>query len=207
MNFIAQVEEKLRDLGSEARKKHPGVKEASERAILTLRSLQSQYVSAVRASSSTSSKPHPTTSLFRSQDVLRPFLLACNYPDASAKLLTIGLNAIQLLIDGDSICPPDSVHIVRVLAIQANCCCQDVTKQGSGGSDGSNSSPAKGGVMSVMTGGMSTASSTSGRNQKERDAISLKVLETLEKVIRSPSLELTEEVLSQAFSVGFVIIA
>jgi hypothetical protein len=39
MNFVNQLEEYLRDLGAEARKKHPGVKEASERAILKLRTL------------------------------------------------------------------------------------------------------------------------------------------------------------------------
>ena len=30
MNFVAQLEDYLRDLGAEARKKHPGVKEASD---------------------------------------------------------------------------------------------------------------------------------------------------------------------------------
>jgi hypothetical protein len=51
MNFVAHVEDLLRDLGAEAQKKHPGVKEASERDLLTLRSLQTQYVSARRGNS------------------------------------------------------------------------------------------------------------------------------------------------------------
>jgi hypothetical protein len=118
MNFVARVEDLLRDLGAEAWKKHPDVKEASERALLTLRSLQTQYVSAVR--SHPSLKHHPSTKLFRSQDVFQPFLLACNYPDANAKLLAIGLNAIQLLINGDAVILEDSVHIARVLVIQAS---------------------------------------------------------------------------------------
>jgi len=46
--------------------------------------------------------------------------LACNYPDANAKLLVIGLNAIQLLINGDAVILEDSVHIARVLVIQAS---------------------------------------------------------------------------------------
>lgn len=123
MNFVAQVEEQLRDLGAEARRKHPGVKEASERAILTLRTLQNLYVVAVRrATTSSPSLPkhhsHPTTTLFRSQDILRPFLLAANYPDASFKLITLALNAMQLLVGGDAVFPEDSRNVVRVLGIR-----------------------------------------------------------------------------------------
>eukprot|EP00578_Thalassiosira_sp_NH16_P003255 CAMPEP_0181135440 /NCGR_PEP_ID=MMETSP1071-20121207/32631_1 /TAXON_ID=35127 /ORGANISM="Thalassiosira sp., Strain NH16" /LENGTH=55 /DNA_ID=CAMNT_0023222043 /DNA_START=91 /DNA_END=254 /DNA_ORIENTATION=- len=55
MNFVAQIEDHLRDLGAEARKNHPGVKEASERAIIHLRSLQTQYVAAVRRAGASSS--------------------------------------------------------------------------------------------------------------------------------------------------------
>jgi hypothetical protein len=35
-------------------------------------------------------------------------------------LLAIGLNAIQLLINGDAVILEDSVHIARVLVIQAS---------------------------------------------------------------------------------------
>lgn len=123
MNFVARVEENLRDLGTEARRKHPGVKEASERAILTLRSCQSKYVAAVRRATSDATQVHPTTALFRSQDVLRPFLLAANYPDASARILSIALGGIELLLEGDAICEGDEKNIVRVLGIQAGMCC------------------------------------------------------------------------------------
>lgn len=176
MNFVAQVEDHLRDLGAEARKNYPGksdcccflnfaqllclflsappselhytgVKEASERAIIHLRSLQTQYVAAVRragASTTTnttasqqqqqttpSSTPtpygssaslpprHPTTALFQSQDVLRPFLLAANHPDASHDLLVIALESIQHLLRGDAVCPDDGIQISRVLVIQS----------------------------------------------------------------------------------------
>lgn len=123
MNFVARVEENLRDLGTEARRKHPGVKEASERAILTLRSCQTKYVAAVRRATSDATQVHPTTALFRSQDVLRPFLLAANYPDASARILSIALGGIELLLEGDAICEGDEKNIVRVLGIQAGICC------------------------------------------------------------------------------------
>lgn len=190
------------------------MKEASERAILTLRSLQSRYVSAVRASTSSkngsSTVPHPTTALFRSQDVLRPFLLACNYPDANSSLLLIGLNAIQLLISGDAVCPEDSVHIARVLGIQAACSCRNFQ------SEGYSSQPSRGagGVMASIIGAASSiptgyySSSGSGhRSAKDNEAISLKVLQTLTIMVASKELELSEEVLSQAVTVCLTLIS
>lgn len=194
---------------------YTGVKEASERAILTLRSLQSQYVSAVRAATSSkkgsSTAPHPTTALFRSQDVLRPFLLACNYPDASSALLLIGLNAIQLLINGDAVCPEDSVHIARVLGIQAACCCRNFQNEGST----SQQSRGSGGVMasligaaSSLPGGYYSSSSGSGhRTPKDDEAIGLKVLQTLTIMTSSNQLELGQEVLHQAISACLTLIS
>jgi len=195
MNFIAHVEEHLRDLGSEARKKHPGVKEASERAILTLRSLQSRYVSAVRSSASGSiggmaAVPHPDTSLFRSQDVLRPFLLACNYPDANVKLLNIGLDAIQLLLSGDAVCPEDSIHIVRVLVIQASVC--------SSFELGSSSS------IMVHSHHSMSGSSKSARKETENEALCIKILQTLTIIAASRELHFGEEVLSQTLTVCLI---
>eukprot|EP00533_Pseudo-nitzschia_delicatissima_P004970 CAMPEP_0116089272 /NCGR_PEP_ID=MMETSP0327-20121206/6338_1 /TAXON_ID=44447 /ORGANISM="Pseudo-nitzschia delicatissima, Strain B596" /LENGTH=1744 /DNA_ID=CAMNT_0003580455 /DNA_START=287 /DNA_END=5521 /DNA_ORIENTATION=- len=118
MNFVTQLEDYLRDLGAEARKNHPGVKEASERAIMKLRSLQNDYASAVRKASSTNSK-HPDTRLFRSSDLLHPFLLATNYPNASPKLLDTSFKAFKLLLEADAICPGDGTNMVRVWMIQA----------------------------------------------------------------------------------------
>jgi len=118
MNFVSQLEDYLRDLGAEARKKHPGVKEASERAILKLRTLQNQYVSAVRKASKSGEK-HPDTRLFRSSDLLHPFLLAANYPNASPKLLDTSFKAMKTLLEADAICPGDGLNMVRVWMIQA----------------------------------------------------------------------------------------
>ena len=204
---------------TECRVQFAGVKEASERAILTLRSLQSQYVSAVRASTSSKSGsnavPHPTTALFRSQDVLRPFLLACNYPDASSSLLLIGLNAIQLLISGDAVCPEDSVHIARVLGIQAACCCRysqndnGPSNQSRGGAGGVVAS-LFGAASSIPGGGYYSSSGFSGsghRSIKDDEAISLKVLQTLTIMIASKELELSDEVLGQAVSVCLTLIS
>ena len=96
-----------------------GVKEASERAILRLRTLQNAYASAVRKAASSGGE-HPTTSLFQSQDLLHPFLLAANYPNASTKLLEISFKAMRLLMESNAVCPGDGIHMVRVWTIQAH---------------------------------------------------------------------------------------
>ena len=95
-----------------------GVKEASERAILKLRTLQNAYVSAVRKASSTGTG-HPDTRLFRSSDLLHPFLLAANYPNASPKLLDTSFRAMKTLMEANAICPGDGRNMVRVWTIQA----------------------------------------------------------------------------------------
>jgi len=99
-----------------------GVKEASERATLQLRTLQNKYVAAVRQASSDNSIKHPTTAMFQSEDILRPFLWAANYPDINHTILSIVLNAIQLLIDGDAISSGDIIHVLRILSIHAHGC-------------------------------------------------------------------------------------
>ena len=134
MNFVRDLEECLRDLAAASRSRHPGVKEASERAVLKLRTLQAGYVAQVRqcakASSSSNStsedatynqqqQQHPTTAIFRSSDLLHPFLLAANYPNADFKLLEISFRAMRLLMEADAIVPSDGLHMVRVYQIQA----------------------------------------------------------------------------------------
>ena len=61
--------------------------------------------------------------MFQSQEILRPFLLAANYPDVNYSLLNLVFNAFVILLQGDAICNEDGVYVVRVLSIQANVCC------------------------------------------------------------------------------------
>ena len=141
MNFVSQVEEYLRDLGSQTRhsiqSRHSSsstgnqlggylaiLKEASERGLLTLRSLQNSYVAQIRKSSQngfdSNIEQQPTTQLFQSEDLLRPFLLACNYAEAPENLIQISLGAIQLLLGAQAVIQADVVQIIRVLSIQAS---------------------------------------------------------------------------------------
>ena len=94
------------------------MKEASERAILKLRTLQNEYVSAVRKASNSNEK-HPDTRLFRSSDLLHPFLLAANYPNASPKLLDTTFKSMKLLLNANAIAAGDGMNMVRVFMIQA----------------------------------------------------------------------------------------
>mmetsp|Transcript_41639 Transcript_41639/g.46396 ORF Transcript_41639/g.46396 Transcript_41639/m.46396 type:complete len:1796 (+) Transcript_41639:255-5642(+) len=159
MNFVNQLEDHLRDLGAEARKNHPGVKLASEHAILKLRTLQNQYVSAVRKASHSGEK-HPDTRLFRSSDLLHPFLLAANYPNASPKLLDTSFKAMKALLEADAICPGDSINMVRVWMIQAQVVVSySTTKDGGNNMGGSSGS---GGISAATA--ITTTRSTKGLN-------------------------------------------
>jgi hypothetical protein len=147
MNFVQQLEEYYRDLASEARKKHPGVKEASERAQLKLRGLQNTYIKQVRqanqlnnsttasTSSNEGSARHqrgapPTTALFASSELLHPFLIAANYPNASATpLLDISLSAMKLLLANEAVLTSDGIHMVRVWMIQSQVIASSYEKQ------------------------------------------------------------------------------
>lgn len=198
-----------------------GVKEASERAIINLRSLQTQYVAAVRRSSGNAQK-HPTTALFQSQDVLRPFLLAANYSDADYELLVIALDSMQLLLRGDAVCSEDGAQISRVLVIQAWGCAGTLgllTNNGSGGSGDGGSGNSAGSSMAAgmihgITGMMmlgthqhqaaknknevttTSARHPSGqRSMKEDQSIALKILQTISMLVDSKSVKLTQDVL------------
>ena len=116
MDFLRQIEEDLRSLSHETRKKHPMVKEASEKGIIHLRTVREQYARAVRVEQA----PGPGHPIFKSRDLLRPFLLACNHLQVSSKAVLTSLAAIQRLVTWNALHFPEDVRsIVRVLTIQA----------------------------------------------------------------------------------------
>ena len=135
-----------------------GVKEASERAILKLRTLQNEYVSAVRKATSAGDK-HPDTTLFRSSDLLHPFLLATNYPNASPKLLDTSFKAMKTLMEANAICPGDGMNLVRVWMIQAQVVVSYSTREQSilNPNNGSKSPP----TQNYSTTGTTTSQSSS----------------------------------------------
>jgi hypothetical protein len=203
-----------------------GIKEASERAILHLRSLQTQYVAAVRRAGASKSPPskvspaandhddttvssnnnnhaispiaaHPTTSLFKSHDVLRPFLLALNHPDISHALANGAMEAIQLLLRGDAVQSTDGVYIAQGLYRLARECRNSSVATSSGGGF-------SGGAMALgLFRGSSSADShhrvltLNQRAAKEEESMAFKILQTMTMLVDSRSVELSAEVLGQ----------
>ena len=175
-------------------------------------------MAAVRRSSGNAQK-HPTTSLFRSQDVLRPFLLAANYSNADYELLVIALDAMQLLLRGDAVCPEDGVQISRVLVIQAWGCSgtlgslkNGAAGNGDAGSSGVPGSSMAAGMINGITGMVlghqlaknkneTTTSASQKRHQssnrsvKEDQSVALKILQTISMLVDSTSIKLTQDVM------------
>ena len=139
--------------------KFTGVKEASERAILKLRTLQNQYVSAVRKASNSGEK-HPDTKIFRSSDLLHPFLLAANYPNASQKLLDTSFKAMKTLMEADAIMPGDGMNMVRVWMIQAQVVVSYSTTKDSSTSGSAALNSGGGGLKAGISSNATTTSTT-----------------------------------------------
>ncbi|CAM9286093.1 unnamed protein product, partial [Chrysoparadoxa australica] len=87
MEFLKDVGDELRALSDEA-SKHAVVQEAAERAIERLGKMREQYAKTLREGDG----EVPSMEMFRSQDLLRPFLLACNHSNAAAKLISMALS-------------------------------------------------------------------------------------------------------------------
>lgn len=169
------------------------MKEASERAILQLRTLQNQYVMAVRRASQTG-EAHPTTAMFQSQDLLRPFLLAANYPNASPYLLDISLKGMSLLIQGDAICPGDGVHMVRVWTIQANVCASSLSDKKTMPRPATRSSATSwlGNMLSTSTPDVSSSAPQSHKREAS-EKLALDLLRCLIQLVDNGDMEVTDE--------------
>lgn len=115
MDYLRQIEEDIRGLGAEAKKKYPEVKDATERALITLKTMREMYVAdKMRKTGGDKIIKFP-----QSSDISAPYILACNYADANPKLLLIALSGIQMLVNYEVIPPGDVKNILRVFSIQA----------------------------------------------------------------------------------------
>lgn len=116
MDFLRLIADDLKALRAEIKKKYPVVREAVDRAAEALPQLQAQYAAALRAGGAA---PGPGHALFKSESVLRPFLLACNHSNAPHKTIILALVSIQRLVSWDAIEQASVGSILRVLQIQA----------------------------------------------------------------------------------------
>ena len=118
-----QLEEDLRLLSVEARKRYPLVKEAAERSIIKLRAKIAVLLRVARSEGSNGGVGgggggggHG----FRAdEELLRPFVLACNHADVSVKLGVMSLSAFQRLLSRGAVAVGQFPNIVRVLRIQS----------------------------------------------------------------------------------------
>jgi hypothetical protein len=115
MDFLRLLSDDLHALRHEAKKKYPVVREAVDKALETLPELQKRYAALLRVEAA----PGPGHPMFKSESVLRPFLLACNHTNASHKVIILALASIQRLVSWDAIEPTSVGSILRVLQIQA----------------------------------------------------------------------------------------
>lgn len=115
MDFLRLLSDDLHALRHETKKKYPVVREAVDKALETLPYLQKQYAALLRVEAA----PGPGHPIFKSEAVLRPFLLACNHTNASHKVIILALASIQRLVSWDAIEPSSVGSILRVLQIQA----------------------------------------------------------------------------------------
>jgi len=127
---VSEVEAMLRNLCVEARRHAPAVVEAAERAVRTLRARASEYASSIHDASGVGSgatdgsagggDTHMSPAFMRSDDVLRPFLLAASDGrPKTAPLATSALGSVQRLIAMGAVAPQQAANIARVLAVQA----------------------------------------------------------------------------------------
>ena len=121
-----QLEEDLRLLSVEARKRYPLVKEAAERSIIKLRAKIAVLLRNVRNAGGGSRKRIEDSNksamkvAFRAdEEILRPFVLACNHADVSVKLGVMSLSAFQHLLSRGAVEANQFPNIVRVLRIQS----------------------------------------------------------------------------------------
>jgi len=116
--LLRSVEADLQALSQEARRTLPGVKEAAERVLLSLRRDGS---SAHGSASSAGGATEQLAALHSGPAItqlLHPFLFGCNHADAPKKVLTMSLSSIQRFVVADLLRAPDFASLLRVLEIQ-----------------------------------------------------------------------------------------
>lgn len=92
MDSLRRIEDDVRNLGIEAKKKYPAVKEATEKSFQALKTMRDLYVAEIMK------KDNSPVNKFRSPDVTAPYYMVCSQIDAPIKLLTMALGGIQLFL-------------------------------------------------------------------------------------------------------------
>ena len=115
MEFLRHVESDLRDLATAARHCNSlgRVKDASEYGVMKLRELRSQYAREVREKRG-NSYDSQTILPFRCQELLDPFVLACD-SSSPASLISIALNGLNFLLTSSAVLPSSMCSLMSAL--------------------------------------------------------------------------------------------
>lgn len=115
MDYFRQIEEDLKALGLESKRKYPEVKDSTERASSSLKMMREVYIADLKRKGDVGKVKFPTSS-----DITAPYILACNHADGNPKMIAMALSGLHLLLNYDVIPTSDVKNILRVLCIQAN---------------------------------------------------------------------------------------
>lgn len=116
MDFLRRIEDDVRNLGTEVKRKYPEVREAADKALVTLKTMRESYVAEIMRGGGQNT---PKIAKYRSADVAAPYILTCNYVDAAIKTIMLALNGLQMLLNYEVIPPAEAQNILRVLILQA----------------------------------------------------------------------------------------
>jgi hypothetical protein len=87
MSLIKVLQSELRTLSEEARRKHPAIKDAADRGIRQLRSIQEKV---------DDDNVNQSKAVRMNEEIIKPFLLACD--SKTTKLIVISLSSMQQLL-------------------------------------------------------------------------------------------------------------
>ncbi len=87
MSLIRVLQSELRSLSEEARKKHPHIKDAADRGIRQLRTIQEEV---------DDNNVNQSKAVRANEEILKPFLLACD--SKVTKLIVIALSSLQQML-------------------------------------------------------------------------------------------------------------
>ena len=88
MEYLRQIEDDLLALGTEAKRKHPEIKDSTDRALASLKSIREVYVSDMMRKTAAPSQTKKKMNLPQSSDIVAPYILTCNYGDANPKIVS-----------------------------------------------------------------------------------------------------------------------
>lgn len=113
MEHLRQIEEDLRNIYIESRKRFPEVADAAEQAVDSLKAVREVYINDLRRQETSSDLRLP-----QAADLVSPYILVCNHANCHPKLIGMALNSLSSLLSYEVVPVQEAQNILRVLLIQ-----------------------------------------------------------------------------------------